>query len=172
MTESESRPTTNSRRFLFAAMCLQPPLLLVTFFGDFGFYFPRSMGDFGDWEAWMLRYILVALTGMVCAGIERMYRLIFVQLAMPFLLLMGVMVYYSLPEPYYDAAKHQHLVGKTVEEVESILGRRRFSSSGLDGFSSFEVSEGVYVEYGRQSYRGMDLMYSKDRRVELVLPTD
>ncbi len=149
------------------AMVLEVPLLAVIFFGDFGFYFPGAMGAWGDWIAWILAYVVVLACGICAACVGQQVRLAVIQLAAPLMLTFGWWLYATIPEPYYDASKHQFLVGKTLEEVESTLGRRR-SRSRMDGYVTEKTPTGEFVEYGIQNYNGMKLLYSSDKRVLFV----
>lgn len=150
----------------FTMLGLQAPMLLVIFFGDFGFYFPHSMGDYGDWVCWIMAYCVVLLIGLVVACVRRKFWWVAAQLAVPCVLAVGCWVYYSIPDPHYDAAKHQFLIGKTLDEVEQILGKRKIEGSGLDGYlTDKQGSDGEWIELGMQHYNGMLLLYSEDLRV-------
>lgn len=152
-------------KIALVAALLQLPLLTVIFFGDFGFYFQGAMGSWNDFIAWVLIYAAVLLFGFLTACLARQFRLAAAQVSAPLLLAVGWHVYLFFPEPHYDAVNYQFLVGKTLEEVESTLGRRRLAGSGLDGYLGEITSTGEKVEYGTQHYNGMLLLYSADRRV-------
>lgn len=74
-------------------------------------------------------------------------------------------MYRAAPERLYDASQYQFLVGKTLEEVEQTLGRRRIRGSGIDGFQGGTTPDGEEYEYGFQTYNGMEILYSKENRV-------
>ena len=68
------------------AACVQVPLLAIIFLGDFGFYFPGSLGDLRYLVRWGLLYAAVLAVGIFLACIEGRLLLAAVQFAAPFVL--------------------------------------------------------------------------------------
>jgi|GEM_PF-2311153 len=150
------------------ATCLQIFILPVIAFGDFGFYFPGTMGDWSTWVSWILCYLLILFLGLMFACLNRQFRLAILQIFLPVLLVSGTWLYRAVPDRSYDASQYQFLIGKTREEVEQTLGRRRFRGSGLDGFQGGTTPAGEEYEYGYQIYNGMEILYSNEQRVVKV----
>lgn len=100
-------------------LVIQGLLLLVYIFGDIGFDHP---GRFGlEWNAFVvlaIAYLFFLLFGLACAVSERRWWALMLQIAMP----AALFAYENRPYPQYSAKDHQHLISKSKEEVESILG--------------------------------------------------
>jgi hypothetical protein len=162
-------PTSIRFNLATCATCIQVPLLAIVSFGDFGFHFSGLMGDLRHMAAWTIAYATFLVIGVSAACLESRFRLAAVQIAAPIVMIFGWWIYLSRPEPHYDATTHQFLVGRTIEEVERTLGRRRIRCSGLDGYKTEPTPEGGFTEYGTQYYNGMTILYSKDNRVIHVI---
>ncbi len=158
-----------SHRIALIAACAQVPLLGIIFFGDFGFYFLGAMGDWNAWISWIFVYLIALAVGMLTALIAQRRALAILQFTAPLLLTGGWWLYLSIPDPTYNPAEYQFLVGKTLDEVEQILPPRRGHSRGLDGCGASQLSKGEMTEYGFQTYNGMEILFSKneDRVIEV-----
>lgn len=113
-------------------MLIQGVLLAIATFGDFGFYFPGSWGDWHHWVFAVLAYVLSFVIGVALAVACGCRRFALMECALPLALWGGITLYDAIPEPIHRAADYQHLLGKTESEVEAIL-RRRWRQTVLSG---------------------------------------
>jgi len=154
-----------NRAVSMCACLAQIPLLGVILLGDFGFYFPGAMGAWSQFVQWIEFYLLVLVCGVVTALVSRAWILAGFQIGLPVIVVAAWWCCLSVPAPRLEAAEYQFLMGKPISEVEEILNRRRFGSSGLDGFQGELDADGQIVESGFQDYNGMTVIYSKDNMV-------
>lgn len=110
--------------WLFA---LQVALALVFVFGDIGFDHPGRFGlDFGHLVAIGLVFAVAWGIGVWRAVRTKAWSALTVQLLLPLLALpAGLIVAMPGPDPRFQSASYQHLVGKSEAEVEAEIGRPR-----------------------------------------------
>lgn len=112
---------------LYILMVCQLVLCGLLMFGDIGF---DKAGRYGmDYDSGIIivgLYGLVLLAGLIVAFGKKRWVLGCIQLV-PILALIASLF---LPEPRYDPAKYQYLVGKTRAEAEKTIGHPRGLGTG------------------------------------------
>ena len=151
-------------RILIAIGCLQGLMLAVITCGDFGFYFPGSMGNWSDGINWILGYLVVLIVGLAVAFIKRRYWAAAMQAGMLLLAIAGHFAYWAIPPRRFEAAQYQFLIGKSHAEVLNEIGH----PTGGFGGGRLPLEEDVVYEY--EGYNGMRVHYSEDNRVIEVVP--
>lgn len=149
-------------RILYLLIPLQAALVAVLWLGDIGF---DKLGKYGlDIEAGIVLlviYLAALAAGLAFAIKFRRFLLFGVQL-LPALF---VGVYHLLPDPRFDASRHQYLVGKSKMELIQVLGSPRGALTGLHAGEGQPVEEFIDL-------RGMTIFISSTGTVLRVEPND
>lgn len=106
---------------------MQVSLVLVIVFGDIGFDKPGRFGlAFGTLLVCGGALVVASLVGLVWSARKRAWGAALMHLLLPFVAFGGLLVWedwrYRASVVDFDASTHQHLVGKSLEEVSVELG--------------------------------------------------
>jgi hypothetical protein len=142
--------------WLLAALILfQCFLICVLLFGDIGFDHPGKYGlDIEDYYRILGAYYIAWANGVGLAVALKEWRLLELQLAIPFVTGIGVRLHEAWRSRPIDAGDYQHLIGITTAEVRAELGNRSCYYSHTGGKD-------------HEWYNGMELIYNRGR-VEVV----
>ena len=125
------------------AIVFQLASLAILIFGDIGFDKPGRYGlSFDHGVLFTLSYCIALLAGLASAIKNRRWKIAVLQIAIPIM----IIAYDFRPVPFYPASEYQHLVGKSKEEVQSLLSPR-LTHSGMVGDEEFTRYQGMMVFY-------------------------
>jgi hypothetical protein len=125
----------------------------VLVFGDIGFDFPGRYGlDFGHAILLVVLYLIALVVGVAICLFKKNKVGLGVQAGI-LVLIVGYHIF-PRPDPMLDAAKYQHLIGKSKSEAQSVLGGYRMRVSGIKKDAG--AAEGLEFE----GYNGLTIYYS------------
>lgn len=81
---------TRNHNIMIASIVIQLLLFTVILFGDFGFYFPGSMGDLGTWITLICAYLFVWFVSVIGAITLGENRYVLIQITIPLIMLLAV----------------------------------------------------------------------------------
>lgn len=137
----------------------------VLTFGDIGFDIPGRYGlDIADAFVLAAIYLITLLVGVTICIVKRKRAALAVQVIIPVLFVAFHIL--PRPDPKLDAARYQHLIGKSKAEAQSELSGFRTRVSGVKR----DVGDTENVEF--EGYNGLTIYYSGAGTVVKVLRDD